>query len=167
MAGYLRSRKINASATSELCRQSILLEWQKALVHHIDWIPMDSRKKSIARMTSIFVVVEAVFVYYASGIFLFSTSPKMLFTYLPGYGYVIKTFFYYFWYGVYHPVGTGGKLIVSSLQSKAFIELPAAEHFTVALFYGIIGVAVMAAVVYSIKLKVTLTVSPKSPSSSL
>ena len=58
-------------------------------------------------------------------------------------------------------------MIVSSLQSKAFIELLAAEHFTVALFYGIIGVAVMAAVVYSIKLKVTLTVSPKSPSSSL
>ena len=56
----------------------------------------DSRKKSIARMTSIFVVVEAVFVYYASGIFLFSTSPKMQFKYLPGYGYIIKTFFYYF-----------------------------------------------------------------------
>ena len=124
----------------------------------------DSMKKSIARMTSIFVVVEAVFVYYASGIFLFSTSPKMQFKYLPGYGYVIKTFFYYFWYGVYHPVGTtGGKLIASSLQSKTFIELPAAEHFTVTFFYGIIAVAVMAAVVYSIKLKVTLTVSPKSP----
>lgn len=58
-------------------------------------------------------------------------------------------------------------MIVSSLQSKAFIELPAAEHFTVALFYGIIAVAIMAAVVYSIKLKVTLTVSPKSPSSGL
>ena len=64
-------------------------------------------------------------------------------------------------------MGTGGKLIASSIQSKAFIELPAAEHLTVALFYGIIAVAVMAAVVYSIKLKVTLTVSPKSPSSSL
>ena len=58
-------------------------------------------------------------------------------------------------------------MIASSLQSKTFIELPAAEHFTVALFYGIIAVAVMAAVVYSIKLKVTLTVSPKSPSSGL
>ena len=58
-------------------------------------------------------------------------------------------------------------MIVSSIQSKAFIELPAAEHFTVALFYCIIAVAVMAAVVYSIKLKVTLTVSPKSPSSGL
>ncbi len=128
---------------------------------------MEIRKRRMVKLTSIFVALETAFMYYVIGLFYLSRIPGTPFQYFPGLGYIIKTFFYYFWYGVYHPVGTGGKLIVSSLQSKAFIELLAVEHFTVALFYGIIAVAVMAAVVYSIKLKVTLTVSPKSPSSSL
>lgn len=129
---------------------------------------MDSRKRRIAKITSIFVVLETVFVYYANGIFLFSFSPKMQFEYLPGYGYIIKTFFYYFWYEVYHPIGPGGgKMVASSLQSKAFIEILGVEHFTVALFYGLIVVAVVVAVVYAIKLKATLIVPPKPHSPSM
>lgn len=125
---------------------------------------MDSRKKRIVRMTSIFVALETVFVYYASGIFILSSSPRLMFEYLPGYGYIIRTFFYYFWYGVYYPPVPGRRPTISPLLAREFLGV---EHFTVALFYGLIVVAIIVAIIYAIKLKVTLRAVPKLPSPSL
>ena len=78
---------------------------------------MDSEKRRYLKITSIFVALEAVFSYYLVGLLLIGYRPghlllgwsngkvNLIFSnplnYLPGLGYVLKTYFPIYWMYVF------------------------------------------------------------------
>ncbi len=134
---------------------------------------MDSKKRGFLKITSILVVLEAIFQYYVVGLLLVGYRPgyalagfntvgmNTVFTnplkYFPALGYLLKTFFPYYWnFYHYNPDNPGGPLY------NVFAPKPA-EIFMLAFWIGLIVAAIITAIVYAIKLKGMLSVIPKTP----
>lgn len=111
---------------------------------------MDFKKRKLLKITSVFVVIEAVFLYYIVGLFFFNPYPKAQFKYLPGIGYLTKTFFPLFWHDLYHPTGSIMSAGQRALLGGQFVGF---EHFIVALWYGLVVAAIITAIVYYLILR--------------
>ncbi|MCL5681283.1 MAG: hypothetical protein M1515_04475 [Candidatus Thermoplasmatota archaeon] len=137
---------------------------------------MDSNNRRIWEITSIFVALEAVFIYYVVGLLLVGYRPgSVLFGFKPagsglvlivynnplkyflGLSYVLKTFFPTYWYHVYHFNPTYVNAVAVESQIKA------ANNFMFAVWLGLIVAAIIVAVVYAIKLRANLKATPKTP----
>lgn len=115
---------------------------------------MDKRKSKIVKMTSIFVVLEAVIIFYISGLsfgvyFFRFFSPITVFEYSPGISLVVKRFFYSYWWIIYNQFKNG---VVSDppFWSNWFTG---AEHFLLALWITLIAASAIVAIIYSVRLK--------------
>lgn len=119
---------------------------------------MDSTKRGMLRITSIFLVIEGVLMYYVVGLLL-SSTPPINFSRFPGLEYVIKVFYPDYLYVNTNPFWPGYAL--TSQQAGAIRnQVLGAEHFLLAFWVALIAVAVITVVVYVIKLK---ELSPSEP----
>ena len=133
---------------------------------------MDIKNQSVAKITSIFVVLEAAFLYYTIGLMAVGyrfgrvlTGWKVIeghfiyynpLKYFLGLGYMLRTLFpqyYYFWYQYPEPA------IFRSTSNQTV----ASTNFMSALWIGLIIAAIITAVVYAIKLKGIMKAIPKAP----
>ncbi len=102
----------------------------------------------MGKITSIFVVLETVFLYYGTGAFLFNSNPKVLFSYLPGVGYIFKTLFPQAWFALYHPTDIG-----HVVTREHTFSLAGPLHFLSVLWIVFVIAAITTAIIYAIKLK--------------
>ncbi len=122
---------------------------------------MGSRKKRIARITSTFVALEAVFLYYGIMALVFMGNPGFIFNYLPGIGYVFRMLFPRAW-SLLYPSHEGR---IPALTSTFSLAGP--FHFLFALWIVFISASIVTAIVYAIKLREAHRVVPNSPSPSM
>ncbi|MGC8562759.1 MAG: hypothetical protein ACP5UZ_05490 [Thermoplasmata archaeon] len=133
-------------------------------------------KNSVMKITTAFVALEAVFMYYVIGLILVGYRPgfalsgfnivdsHIVFTnpvkYFPVLGYTLKTFFLYYWnYYHYNPaVNPGGSLYNT-------FDLKPVEIFMFAVWLGLIVVAITTAIVYAVKLRGIRNAIQKAPQS--
>lgn len=115
----------------------------------------------MARITSIFVALEAVFMYYIVGLYYLSRIPGTPFQYFPGLGYIIKTYFPVYWNVNYQnfPVG---HIITHQEVGAALVQFHNGEHFILGFWYSLIIAAILTAVVYIIKLINLYNAVPKA-----
>ncbi len=116
---------------------------------------MNIKRRRILKITSIFLVVEAVLMYYLLMILFFVYAPGGFPGYpryylLPGINYILKTY-----YPVYYHlplIYIGGEQ--SEATSKAFMEqLNAGANFMRGFQIGLIAAIIVTIAVYIIKLK--------------
>ena len=124
---------------------------------------MDSQKRRYLKITSIFVALEAVFSYYLVGLLLIGYRPGHLLlgwsngkvnlvfsnplNYLPGLGYVLKTYFPIYWMYVFR-----GPTEIP-LLSNEISQIYAALNFLSLFWIGLTFAVVVTAILYSQKIK--------------
>ncbi|MGC8562969.1 MAG: hypothetical protein ACP5NO_07255 [Thermoplasmata archaeon] len=90
---------------------------------------MDSRKRRIEKITSVFVALEAVFIYYGIMALIFTGNPRTLFNYLPGVGYIFRSLFPQAWFALYN---SHNMERIAALRSTFSLVGP--THFLLALW---------------------------------
>ena len=127
---------------------------------------MDSEKRRYLKITSIFVALEAVFSYYLVGLLLIGYRPghlllgwsngkvNLIFSnplnYLPGLGYVLKTYFPIYWMYVFR-----GPTEIP-LLSNEISQIYAALNFLSLFWIGLTFAVVVTAILYSQKIKLKI-----------
>ncbi len=122
---------------------------------------MDSRKRRMVRLTSIFIALETAFMYYVIGLFYLSRIPGTPFQYFPGLGYIIKTFFPVYW-DVNYQNSPGEHIITHQQVGAALVQFHNGEHFILGFWYGLIIAATITAAVYIFELKNFDKTKPKA-----
>ena len=125
-------------------------------------IMMESKRGRLLKVTSIFVTVEAILLYYAIGVPNLDYYPGIPFKFFPGLGYIVKTLYPDFWFTNYNPMWPGK--IISAQQKVAIqIQVHNAETFLFVFWYVMMMAAAVTAVLYAIKLSGIYGVTPRTP----
>jgi hypothetical protein len=116
---------------------------------------MDTNKGRLIRGTSIFIVLESLFLYYILELWYFVSTrgianPGFPFNYVPGVGYIVKTFYPLYWSDVYHPTNS---IVTQNMRAAVVGQLMGVDHFMIVLWTALIIASVITLAFYGLKFK--------------